>query len=187
MFTSPLSTYVSPLLSHIMAKPPTQAEVLTCISGLVASLFRTVTVFGWNPQKRTYSRIITASMIETSTTFIAACLLSMRPLVQRFIGDMANMSTPRSLSWYKSYTLKRQQKRDTKTSGQSESAYTVDGDIHAEDWADVEEEEDRRESVIGSGNEEAFELKSVEIGREEAMPKTPPQGPPFSETFESTK
>jgi hypothetical protein len=126
-------------------------------------------------------------MIETSTTFIAACLLSMRPLVQRFIGGIATRSRPRNMSWYQSFSSNKQQKRDMKAGEYSESGYTVNGDTHAEDWADVEEREDRRELVVSRGNEETYELKSVEIGSEEAMPKTPPQGPPLSETFVSTK
>ena len=60
--------------------------MLTRHSGLVASFTRFLTMLSWSPNSNNTMKISIATMGEVSFYLIAACLLSMRPLIAKFLG-----------------------------------------------------------------------------------------------------
>lgn len=60
--------------------------MLTCRSGLVASISRFTAFLSWTPISSNTVKIGIATIVEVSFYLIAACLLSMRPLIAKFLG-----------------------------------------------------------------------------------------------------
>jgi hypothetical protein len=109
----------------------------------------------WTPSYDSNTKIGTASMVETSSYLIAACLLSMRPLVQRFIGSVTTTSN----SWSRSLNYKGRQKSGTKTSGLESGQEVAHMGAPEGGWVEMGEENDMRKLVVEKGDEGKFELR----------------------------
>jgi hypothetical protein len=112
----------------------------------------------WTPSYDSNTKIGTASIVETSSYLIAACLLSMRPLVQRFIGSVTSTSN----SWSRSLNHKGQQKSGTKDSGFESGKERAHTGALEDGWVEMGEEDDTRKLVVERGDEGKFELRRPE-------------------------
>jgi hypothetical protein len=135
--------------------------ILTTSSGLIASIVRFATFLQWVPASNSTAKIGTASLVETCSYLIAACLLSMRPLVRRFIGSVTITSSSRSFGY------NGVQKWGTKATGLESGK----SGPRERGWKEVGEGKDAVELVVGGDGEERSELKRV--GHEVGLPSRP--------------
>jgi hypothetical protein len=138
--------------------------ILMISSGLIASIVRFATFLQWTPASNSTAKIGSASLVETCSYLIAACLLSMRPLVRRFIGSVMSTSSSRSFGY------NERQKSEVKASGFESWKLGP----REKGWKEVGERMDMGELGMGRGDEGRLELKTVRVGEHEAkFPRRP--------------
>ncbi|KAF2797881.1 hypothetical protein K505DRAFT_372129 [Melanomma pulvis-pyrius CBS 109.77] len=91
-----------PIIAKLHLDKAVKAGVLaTFLSGgigLIASIIRFAMFLQWTPATNRTEKIDISSLVETSFYLVAACLLSLRPLVKRVVGSVASYSGEHSRS-----------------------------------------------------------------------------------------